>query len=99
MENVEDYFETAVGVSGGYPGDYDKGKEINGLSTNNNDSIIFHAGTKQTGEQTVTNGGRVLTVTSFGNSLQEAVQKSNTILQNIQYEGKYFRHDIGFEFM
>lgn len=91
---------TVMAVSGGYPGDYQKNLPVNGLADCciNNDSMVFHAGTKQVGDAVVTNGGRVLAVTSYGNTLAEAVEKSKSILQRISFEGMYFRRDIGYEF-
>ncbi|MDP1763102.1 MAG: phosphoribosylamine--glycine ligase [Sediminibacterium sp.] len=91
---------TVMAVSGGYPGAYQKNLPVNGLADcrMNNDSIVFHAGTKQVGDAVVTNGGRVLAVTSYGNTLAEAVEKSKTVLQKISFEGMYFRKDIGYEF-
>lgn len=91
---------TVMAVSGGYPGDYQKNLPVNGLADCciNNDSMVFHAGTKQVGDAVVTNGGRVLAVTSYGNTLAEAVEKSKNILQRISFEGMYFRRDIGYEF-
>lgn len=90
---------TVVAVSGGYPGDYDKGKVITGLNENPIEgSIVFHSGTRNDGEQILTNGGRVLAVTAHGESIQEAVELSNYMLEQISFEGMYFRHDIGFEF-
>ncbi|MFT3982140.1 MAG: phosphoribosylamine--glycine ligase [Ferruginibacter sp.] len=92
---------TVVAVSGGYPGDYEKGKVINGLDTVEDfpDSIIFHAGTTLKGEEVVTNGGRVLAVTSKGLDVRDAVNKSKDLLMNIYYEGIHYRHDIGYEFI
>jgi phosphoribosylamine--glycine ligase len=91
---------TVVAVSGGYPGDYEKGKHINGLDTAEEltDSIIFHAGTSMSKDEVVTNGGRVLAVTSFGDNVQHAVNKSKDLLMNIYFEGIHYRHDIGYEF-
>lgn len=93
-------FATVMAVSGGYPGDYAKGKTIIGLTEalNNKESIVFHAGTKQDGESIVTNGGRVLTVTSSADNITHAVAKSKAVLANISFEGIYFRNDIGYEF-
>lgn len=89
---------TVVLVSQGYPGEYERGKMITGLKTES-DSLIFHAGTqKDMLGEIVTNGGRVLAITSFGDSVQEAVAKSINTASEISYEGKYFRRDIGFEF-
>lgn len=90
---------TVVAVSGGYPGDYEKGKPIDGLDLIQEEaSIVFHAGTKQDGDKIVTAGGRVLTVTSFGSDLHKAVEKSMSILEIVEFEGMHFRKDIGYEF-
>ncbi len=87
---------TVVSVSGGYPEAYEKGKKISGLSTHS-ESIVFHAGTHLNQGGVLTNGGRVLAVTSFGESHKEAVEKSYEILNGIDYEGMYYRKDIGFD--
>lgn len=90
---------TVVAVSGGYPGVYRKNLTISKFDNSTmNDTIIFHAGTKADGDSVVTNGGRVLAVTSFGNSIKEAVEKSKEVLQGISFEGMYYRKDIGYEF-
>ncbi len=91
---------TIVAVSGGYPGEYQKKLRISGLADvrMNDDSIIFHAGTLTVNDAIVTNGGRVLAVTSFGNDIREAVAKSKKVLEGISFEGMYYRKDIGFEF-
>lgn len=81
-------------VSGGYPGDYEKGVAIQGLDKPS-DSLVFHAGTAIKGKETVTSGGRVLAVTSFGKSISEAAEKSFETIDKIEYAGKYFRNDIG----
>lgn len=88
---------TIVAVSGGYPGDYEKGKTVR-LPQHTGDSIIFHAGTRVEGDHVVTNGGRVLAVTSSGNSIQQAVVQSKEILEQVSFEGMYYRQDIGYEF-
>ena len=62
------------------------------------DTIIFHAGTKKVDDTIVTNGGRVLVVTSYGNNINDAVNKSKAVLQQIHFEGMYYRKDIGYEF-
>lgn len=89
---------TVVLVSGGYPGDYEKGRAISGLGQVDG-SLVFHSGTRtgDTGDL-LTNGGRVLAITSYGESLKEALEKSNANAGRIQFEGKYFRRDIGYEF-
>lgn len=89
---------TVMMVAGGYPGDYKKGDAITLPDTINEDSLIFHAGTKISESQLVTNGGRVIAITSFGENIKDAVAKSNEIAATIQFENKYYRKDIGFEF-
>ncbi|MFI3266024.1 MAG: phosphoribosylamine--glycine ligase [Rikenellaceae bacterium] len=88
---------TVVAVSGGYPEDYTKGIAINGLddAEANGNSIVFHAGTTFADKQVVTDGGRVLAVTSLADSIAEATAESYNTLAKIQYEGKYHRTDIG----
>lgn len=88
---------TIVAVSGGYPGIYKIGYEIKGLENEHENSIIFHAGTKNENEKIYTNGGRVLAITSFGNNLKEAVDKSLKTLEDVYFEDIYYRNDIGFE--
>lgn len=85
---------TVVLVSGGYPEDYEKGKEVTGLS-DHKDSHVFHSGTKADGDKVLTSGGRVFAITSFGNSIEEAVKKSFACAENIHYDKKYYRRDIG----
>ena len=95
----EKSYATVVAVSGGYPGIYSKDKHIQFPEGKlSGDSIIFHAGTKTVNETVVTNGGRVLTVTASGNTITEAANESRKILQNISFEGMYYRKDIGYEF-
>ena len=89
---------TVVCVSEGYPGAYEKGKPISGLETSTQ-SLIFHAGTALQGKQTVTSGGRVLAVTSLGDSIAQAVGTSLETIRDIDYAGKYFRSDIGQDLM
>jgi phosphoribosylamine---glycine ligase len=90
---------TVMAVSGGYPGDYEKGKEITGLdAVLPADVLLFHAGTAVQHGQVVTQGGRVLCATAFGATIPEAVRKSAAALAGIHYEGMYFRTDIGYEF-
>lgn len=87
---------TVMVVSGGYPEDYQKGKEISGLE-NVQDSIVFHAGTKFDKEKIVTSGGRVLAFTSFGSDFKEALKTSYENIEKIHFENMYFRKDIGFD--
>ena len=93
-ETMNEIATTVVLVSGGYPGEYKKDKLIEGID-NNNDSLIFHSGTKLVNDKVYTNGGRVFAVTSFGNTIKEAVNKSFDCANKISYDGKYFRSDIG----
>lgn len=87
---------TIMVVSGGYPEDYGKGFEITGLE-NIEDSIAFHAGTIVKDGKVVTNGGRVIAVTSFGESFQEAIKKSYQNIDKLNFDKMYFRKDIGFD--
>ncbi len=90
---------TVMAVSRGYPTGYEKGFEISGIDNDyGKESLVFHAGTKEDDGKIVTNGGRVLCVTSHGKSIPEAVGKSLAVLDNIHYDGIYYRTDIGYEF-
>ncbi|TGD58662.1 phosphoribosylamine--glycine ligase [Flavobacterium humi] len=89
---------TIMVVSGGYPEEYEKGKVITGLE-NVQDSIVFHAGTKLQDGSVVTNGGRVLAVTSYGNDFQEAIKKSYQNINKLHFDKMYFRKDIGFDLL
>lgn len=87
---------TVMMVSGGYPGAYQNGKVITNLDQTS-DCIVFHAGTKLQGDQIVTNGGRVIAVTAYGANKDEALAKSFANTSRIDFDGKYFRSDIGFD--
>ena len=90
---------TVVAASGGYPGEYQKGIEIKGLDQPiGGNSIVYHAGTIAKDNKVVTNGGRVLCVTSFGNNIPFAVVQSIKTLDKISFPGMFFRTDIGYEF-
>lgn len=90
---------TVMMVAGGYPGDYKKGTPMSGFEQVSG-SILFHAGTKMTNNnQVVTNGGRVIAVSSLGNSIQEALDASYANVDKIKYDGRYFRRDIGQDVM
>ena len=81
-------------VAGGYPEHYEKGSEITGMEQVQG-SLIFHAGTKLSGDKVLTNGGRVMAITSLADSLPEALKQSFANVEKIQWKDKYFRHDIG----
>jgi len=101
IEYNEGGFATVMAVSGGYPGEYKKGLPIAGLSDLKMDktSLVFHAGTTLNADgDIVTNGGRVLAVTSSAETIVQAVEKSEQVLQQISFEGMYYREDIGYEF-
>jgi phosphoribosylamine--glycine ligase len=87
---------TVMLVSGGYPGDYEKGLPISGLDLTD-ESIVFHAGTKTDSAQVVTSGGRVLAISSIGSTMQQALKTSYRNARLINFRGKYFRTDIGFD--
>lgn len=87
---------TVMLVSGGYPGDYQKGKAIEGLESTA-DCIVFHAGTEKSGTRVLTSGGRVIAVSALAGNMKEALAKSNKNAEIIKFEGKYFRKDIGFD--
>ena len=85
-----------MAVSGGYPEAYEKGKKINGVDLVT-ESIAFHAGTTLHKEDVLTNGGRVLAVSSYGKNKKEALEKSYASLSKISFENMYYRKDIGFD--
>lgn len=90
----ERYCTTVMLVAGGYPGSYEKGNVISGFE-GIEDSIVFHAGTKLAGEQVVTNGGRVMAVSSFGHKMEEALQQSYRNVMKIHFKDMNYRRDIG----
>jgi len=90
---------TVMAVSGGYPGNYEKGYAISGLDeVFPADSLVFHAGTTPKDDEVLTSGGRVLCVTSYGDTISDAVKKSKEVLEQISFEDMYYRKDIGYEF-
>jgi len=96
LETDERYAVTVMLVSGGYPGNYVKDKEIAGLDEIK-DSIVFHAGTKISDNKVLTNGGRVIAVSSYGRTKDEALALSYKNAEVIKYDNKYYRKDIGFD--
>jgi phosphoribosylamine--glycine ligase len=97
--SINNQFCTSVFlVSGGYPGNYPKGKTITGLE-NVMDSMVFHAGTKQNAESGAiqTSGGRVIAISSYGATMREALHKSYKNVERIDFEGKYYRKDLGWD--
>ena len=88
---------TVMLVSGGYPEAYEKGKLIYGLNDIPSDNIIFHAGTVSASDRIMTNGGRVIAVSSYGANKEEALAKSFAGAKTIMFDKKYFRSDIGFD--
>ncbi len=87
---------TIMLVAGGYPEEYQKGKVISGIE-NVKESIVFHAGTKLNNGHVVSNGGRVVAVTSFGETFEEAIKKSYQNIEKLHFDTMYFRKDIGFD--
>jgi phosphoribosylamine--glycine ligase len=87
-----------VMASSGYPGKYDKGKLIDGLTQfdNSDDVLVFHAGTKRTDNKFITSGGRVLGVTAFGSDIKGAIENSYAAVKRINFENAYYRTDIGY---
>lgn len=85
---------TVMMVSGGYPGSYEKGKAMTGLEKVEG-SMVFHAGTRMDGNQLVTNGGRVIAVSSIGDNISEAVSRSLKNVSHISFDGRFYRRDIG----
>jgi phosphoribosylamine---glycine ligase len=90
---------TIMLVAGGYPEAYEKGKVISNIPAPTRDQIVFQAGTKAAGEDILTNGGRVLAITSLATDLGIALTHSKLTAEKISFEGKYYRRDIGFEFV
>ena len=96
FEVDSNYFVNIVLASGGYPEKYEKGKVISGIDSVEG-SVIFHAGTVKKNDEVYTNGGRVLSVVSTAPNLKEALKKSYKTISKIQFQGKTFRKDIGFD--
>lgn len=87
---------TVMTVSGGYPGSYEKGKEIKGIESIK-DSLVFHAGTTLKDGKVVTNGGRVMAITSFGTDFKSALAQSYINVEKLSFEGMNYRKDLGFD--
>ena len=85
---------TVILASGGYPGAYEKGKRISGLDKSGDSTVVFHCGTKASGDEVVTAGGRVLSVTGIGNGLREAVDNAYARIGSISFDGMFYRKDI-----
>lgn len=96
LETDERSATTVMVVSGGYPEAYEKGKVISGVE-NIEDSIVFHAGTKKQGDDVVTSGGRVIAVTSYGDTWGNAIKKSYQNIEKLHFDKMYYRKDIGFD--
>ena len=96
IEINDEVATTVVLVSGGYPGVYEKGMPISGHNSVSN-SVVFHAGTKYEGDTLLTNGGRVMAITSCADTLEEALATSNDNAKRIYFENKFYRKDIGFD--
>lgn len=97
VKHKEEAACTVMLVSDGYPGSYEKGKVMTGMD-HVKDSILFHAGTKIQDGNVVTNGGRVIAITSYGNTIQDALKQSYTNAEHVAFDGKYYRKDLGYEF-
>lgn len=94
VEHIEEHAATVIMVSGGYPEAYPKGKVITGIE-NATSSTVYHAGTKMDGENLVSNGGRVLAITSLGNDIWDALNTSYESVKAIDFDGAYYRTDLG----
>lgn len=96
VQHNEKHGATVILASGGYPEAYEKGKTIH--IPEDADTIVFHAGTKMSDNNLLSNGGRVLAISALGDDLHRALAKAKNQAENISFEGKYFRRDIGYEF-
>ena len=96
VESDERAATTIMLVSGGYPESYEKGKKISGLDAQT-ESVVFHAGTKQSNGNVLTSGGRVVSITSYGEDFRKALSKSYEMAEVVDFDKKYFRRDIGFD--
>lgn len=96
IETDKRFVTTVMAVSGGYPGNYEKGMEISGLAEVKG-SVVFHAGTKMSGDRVVTSGGRVLSISSYGDKMEDALAASYENAVKISFDKMYYRTDIGFD--
>ena len=96
IETDNRYVTTVMLVSGGYPGQYEKGRPITGFEKTE-DCVLFHSGTKKTDNNIVTSGGRVLAVSAWGKTMKEALNGSYRNAELISFDGIYYRNDIGFD--
>ena len=96
VEIDDRYVTTVILASGGYPGNYEKGKPVSGLDLVK-ESMVFHAGTAKTGDKVVTSGGRVLAVSARGDTMRKALDSSYRDAELLKFEGVYYRTDIGFD--
>ena len=96
LEVIDETAGTIILVSGGYPGDYLKGLEIHGLE-NVSGSLVYHSGTAAKSDKIITNGGRVLAITTIAEDFKKAIEVSKQNAEKINWAGKYFRKDIGFD--
>ena len=99
LQKDERYTTTIVAVSGGYPNEFEKGYEITGIPSNSDDAILFYAGAQKDDGRTITTGGRVVCATAMGKTLDEAISKSKELAEKVSFTDKYFRADIGYEFL
>jgi phosphoribosylamine--glycine ligase len=95
LKFLDKYATCVVLASGGYPGKYEKGKEISGLTDVDPDTLIFHSGTKKEGGKFYTSGGRVLGVTALGPTLKDSIEMAYKEVKKIHFDGVYYRRDIG----
>ena len=90
---------TVMLVSGGYPEKYEKGKIVSGLTSVDNNAILFHAGTQLKGGNAVTSGGRVIAITAYGRDIPQALDKCYAAAKQVEFDGKYYRKDIGLDLL
>ncbi|WMJ72770.1 phosphoribosylamine--glycine ligase [Cytophagaceae bacterium ABcell3] len=96
----ERHASTVMLVAEGYPGDYEKGRRIQGLDkVTDKDVLVFHAGTKLSGDDVLTNGGRVISVTAYGDNMKQALEKAKATAEIIDWKGKNYRKDIGLDLL